>query len=101
MFICLILALFAVDVVALHSYGDDVTEGMNWVLMIVFVSFLLEMVANVIVRDEYSRLETFMNFIATFSILLDITWITELYESDSSDSSSYVPWSVPLAGPCA
>lgn len=89
MFICLILALFAVDVVALHSYGDDVTEGMNWVLMIVFVSFLLEMIANVIVREEYSRLETFMNFIATFSILLDITWITELYESDSSDSSSY------------
>ena len=89
MFVCLVLALFAVDVIALHSYGEDVTEAMNIILTLVFVSFLVEMVLNMFIREDYSKLETMMNFIATFSILLDITWITELWESGEGGGGSY------------
>ena len=89
MFVCLVLALFAVDVIALHSYGDDVTEAMNIILMLVFASFGAEMVLNFFIRDDYSKLEMAMNFIATFSILLDITWITEIWESNEGGGGSY------------
>ena len=51
MFVCLVLALFAVDVIALHSYGDDVTEAMNIILMLVFASYGAEMVLNFFIRD--------------------------------------------------
>ncbi|QDZ24568.1 3',5'-cyclic-nucleotide phosphodiesterase [Chloropicon primus] len=89
MFVCLVLALFAVDVIALHSYGNDVTEAMNIILTLVFASFLAEMVLNFFIREDYSKLETVMNFIATFSILLDITWITELWEKSDGGGGSY------------
>ena len=89
MFVCLVLALFAVDVIALHSYGDQVTKAMNIILTLVFASFLGELILNYFIRDDYSKLETVMNFIATFSILLDITWITELWESSEGGGGSY------------
>ena len=89
MFVCLVLALFAVDVIAMHSYGEAETEAMNVILMLVFASFLVEMLLNMTIREDYSKLETMMNFIATFSILLDITWITELWESGEGGGGSY------------
>mmetsp|Transcript_17174 Transcript_17174/g.56226 ORF Transcript_17174/g.56226 Transcript_17174/m.56226 type:complete len:887 (+) Transcript_17174:482-3142(+) len=77
MTIALIVALFAVDVVAAVSAPDSVDRDVNIVLIIILVMFALEVVANVLCREHYGKLFLAMDVLGTVSIIFDITWFTK------------------------
>ncbi|KAK3287662.1 hypothetical protein CYMTET_4844 [Cymbomonas tetramitiformis] len=74
--VCLVLVLFTVDVVAILSLPDSVNDGVNAMLLTIFILYSIEFLINCICKDEYPFGFFFwMDFIGTFSIIADISWL--------------------------
>lgn len=76
----LMLSLFMADSWILGNAPDSSNEILNGTLMVVFVIFVFETIILTIVQEGYYLSFFFwMDIIGTLSILLDISWITDIF----------------------
>lgn len=80
MLLCTVVALFSEDVRLLVGKGAD--PVFHFMTAFVFLAFLVELVLTIYVNRKENWFYTFLDFVATFSLILDLWFVQDAMESD-------------------